>query len=94
MKKRLNGTTNKLWILFFLGILFGCIGINILVRGNKEILNQYNLYQDFFLDGMKEKDIVYIAGRRLKQFIFILVLYFTISKKTIVRMITFLFATI
>ncbi|MBQ4522843.1 MAG: hypothetical protein IJA10_07815 [Lachnospiraceae bacterium] len=85
---------DKLWIIFFLGIIIGCVGINLLARGNKDILEQLNIYLDQFPDGMKEKDILYIVNKRLKQLLFILVLYVAISKKMIVRIITFLFAAI
>lgn len=93
MKEQDKGM-DKLWIIFFLGIIIGCIGINLLARGNKDIVEQLNIYLDQFQDGMQQKDILYIVDKRLKQLFFILVLYVTISKKMIVRTITFLFAAI
>ena len=93
MKEQDKGM-DKLWVIFFLGIIIGCIGINLLARGNKDIVEQLNIYLDQFQDGMQQKDILYIVDKRLKQLFYILVLYVTISKKMIVRTITFLFAAI
>ena len=85
---------DKLWIIFFLGIIFGCVGVNLLVRGNGNIVEQFNIYIDQFPESMKKKDILCIVDQRLKQLLFILVLYVAISKKIIVRILTFLFAAV
>lgn len=85
---------NKLWIIFFLGVMIGCVCINLYARGDKEIVEQLNIYLEQFPEGLKQKDTFYIAEKRIKQLLFILVLYVTISKKFIVRIITFLFGTI
>ena len=81
-------------IIFFLGIIFGCVGVNLLVRGNGNIVEQFNIYIDQFPESLKEKDILCIVDQRLKQLLFILVLYVAISKKIIVRILTFLFASV
>ena len=85
---------NKLWIIFFLGVMIGCVCINLYARGDKEIVEQLNIYLEQFPEGLKQKDTFYIAEKRIKQLLFILILYVTISKKFIVRVITFLFGTI
>ena len=74
MKEQDKGM-DKLWVIFFLGIIIGCIGINLLARGNKDIVEQLNIYLDQFQDGMQQKDILYIVDKRLKQLFYILVLY-------------------
>lgn len=76
---------NKLWIIFFLGVMIGCVCINLYARGDKEIVEQLNIYLEQFPEGLKQKDTFYIAEKRIKQLLFILILYVTISKKFIVR---------